>query len=519
MLTNTLIYMLPTELIGRFHPLIVHLPIGILLFAFALMVFQRIRKMDIEVVIGFALFSGALCSVAACVAGWILAQSGEYDAALVAKHQWTGIATTVLAALAFALKRFRWVFMISTVILLTLAGHYGGNLTHGEDYLFPKKKSAQQVNIPNLDSLQTAELATTNAGNAPNSSNTGVPQTVERKTFIYRDYVVPILENKCYSCHSATKMKGGLRLDTEAFIKKGGKNGSILSPGNPNASNIFTCLLLPPDDDQHMPPKGKPQLSEQEIAALHFWIKKGASFQEQIEIITIGAGNNPTALAIPSLKLPELPKAPGADSLAAKVSPNAPVTSSSMEAAILNSPVDAAPPTALAQLQQNNIIVSDFGQGSNYLMANFVNVKKYRAALLDDLKSIQDQLLRIRLSNQPIQDDDLKKLAGFKNLTWLNLEKTSISDAGLLHLQNLPKLEQLNLYGTNITDRGLLALTKCVHLKTLYLWQTKVSTAGVEQLKKAMPQLQIVMGGFQFVKPDSMGAGKKELPSGNKQAL
>lgn len=508
--------MLPTELIGRFHPLIVHLPIGILLFAFALMVFQRIRKIDIDVVIGFALFSGALCSVAACVAGWILAQSGEYDAALVAKHQWTGIATTVLATLAFALKRFRWVFMISTIILLTLAGHYGGNLTHGEDYLFPKKKTAQQVNIPNLDSLQTLELASATAGQTASTENGSVPQTVERKTFIYRDYVVPILENKCYSCHSATKMKGGLRLDTEAFIQKGGKNGSILSPGNPNASSIFTCLLLPADDDNHMPPKGKPQLSEQEIAALHFWIKKGASFQEQIETITIGAGSNPTALAIPSLKLAELPRAPSADSLAAKASPNVPITSSSTEAAILNTPVEAATPSALTQLQQNNIIISDFGQGSNYLMANFVNVKKYSSALLDDLNGINKQLLRIRLSNQLVQDDDLKKLAGFNNLTWLNLEKTSISDAGLSHLQNLPNLEQLNLYGTNITDRGLMALKKCVRLKTLYLWQTKVSPQGVEQLKKAMPQLQIVMGGFQFAKPDSMGAGK---PSSNKQAL
>ena len=510
--------MLTSELIGRFHPLIVHMPIGILFFAFALMVFQRIRKIDIDVVIGFALFSGALCSVAACVVGWILAQSGEYDAALVSVHQWTGIATTVLAALAFALKRFRWIFMISTVILLTLAGHYGGNLTHGEDYLFPKKKTAQPVTIPNLDSLQTAELAGTTASTATNSGNEGVPQTVERKTFIYRDYVVPILENKCYSCHSATKMKGGLRLDTEAFIKKGGKNGSILSPGNPNASSIFSCLLLPPDDDNHMPPKGKPQLSEQEIAALHFWIKKGASFQEQIETITIGAGSAPTALTIPSLKLSEFPKAPNVDSVT-KGSINVPGSSSSQEAGILSTPVDAATPAALAQLQQNNIIISDFGQGSNYLMANFVNVKKYRAALLDDLKSINNQVLRIRLSNQPVQDEDLKKLASFKNLTWLNLEKTSISDAGLPHLQNLPNLEQLNLYGTNITDRGLLALPKCVHLKTLYLWQTKVSPTGVEQLKKAMPHLQIVMGGFQFVKPDSMGAGKKELPSGNKQAL
>ena len=79
--------MFSTEFIGRLHPLIVHLPIGILIFAFALVLFQRLRRVDIEAVISFALLLGSISAVGACVAGWILAQSGEYDADLVFKHQ------------------------------------------------------------------------------------------------------------------------------------------------------------------------------------------------------------------------------------------------------------------------------------------------------------------------------------------------------------------------------------------------------------------------------------------------
>ena len=44
-----------TEFFGRLHPLLVHLPIGILLFAFALILFQRFQKVEVEVAISFAL--------------------------------------------------------------------------------------------------------------------------------------------------------------------------------------------------------------------------------------------------------------------------------------------------------------------------------------------------------------------------------------------------------------------------------------------------------------------------------
>lgn len=64
--------MFSTEFIGRLHPLIVHLPIGILLFAFGLILFQRFRKVEIEPIIGMALLWGSLTAAAACVAGWLL---------------------------------------------------------------------------------------------------------------------------------------------------------------------------------------------------------------------------------------------------------------------------------------------------------------------------------------------------------------------------------------------------------------------------------------------------------------
>ena len=144
-----------------------------------------------------------------------------------------------------------------------------------------------------------------------------------------------------------------------------------------------------------------------------------------------------------------------------------------VEGNILKNKMEAVPPSLLNQLKQQNIIVSNFGTNSNYLMVNFVNVRDYRSTLIDDVLKLGDKVVRLRLSQQPVSDSDIKKLSGLKNITRLNLEKTPITDLALNHIKNLPNLEQINLYGTNITDNGLLELANCAQLKVVFLWHTK----------------------------------------------
>lgn len=469
-----------TEFIGHLHPLIVHLPIGILFFAYAMMLFQQFGKVEMNIAINLALLLGAISATIACIAGWLLAQSGDYEADLIFKHQWTGIGTAILGFLAYFLKNYRWILATSTILLLTVAGHFGGNLTHGEDYLFPSKSNAaskiESTKATTFDVVDTTKIAS---------------QSLVRKSFVYRDKIVPILKTKCYNCHSATKKKSGLRLDAEDFIKKGGKNGHILTIGNPNKSTLFTHLILSEDDDKHMPPKGKPQLTNNEISLIHFWIKKGASFVEEIETVAPNP-HNQTAITNTQIPLEAtnilLPK-------------NEAIQNAETKLLVKN--IEAASPSVLEKLQRQHIGISYLGNGSNYISANFVNVRNYQSSLLNDLENIGNQLVRLRLSNQPINDDDVKKLVTFKNLTRLNLENTAITDAALGYLKTLQNLEQLNLYGTNITDKGLEALTKYPNLKVVYLWQTKASPSGITQLKKALPNVQIEMGDFQFAKPDT----------------
>jgi len=88
--------------------------------------------------------------------------------------------------------------------------------------------------------------------------------------------VRPVLVDRCYSCHSdrATKVKGGLRLDTRAGVLKGGDTGPALVPGAPQTSLLIRAVNGA-DKGLQMPPEGG-KLTAAQIEALVAWVKMGA---------------------------------------------------------------------------------------------------------------------------------------------------------------------------------------------------------------------------------------------------
>ena len=88
--------------------------------------------------------------------------------------------------------------------------------------------------------------------------------------------VRPILAENCYKCHSIeqSKAKGDLTLDTREGWQKGGKNGAVIKPGDPDNSPLVVAIGYQ-DDDLQMPPKGE-KLSAAQIATLTEWVKMGA---------------------------------------------------------------------------------------------------------------------------------------------------------------------------------------------------------------------------------------------------
>ncbi|MDB5262889.1 MAG: ribonuclease inhibitor [Adhaeribacter sp.] len=458
----------PPEIIlflGRFHPLLVHLPIGFLLIAFLLELFSRLPRFEgYRHAVAFVLFLGALSSVLAAGLGYFLSLGGGYDEDLLARHQWMGIGMAGAAIVALFLKtrlsrptsrlheRVYGLMLTLSVVLMMGTGHYGGSLTHGSDYL-------------------TAYLPTSiesfTSGSASKKKQlkviTNLPEAV-----VYTDIIQPIFDSRCISCHNPAKKKGDLRLNDFAGLMAGGKEGSVVAAGQIAQSELYKRLLLPPENKHAMPPKGKDPLTESELQLIAWWINQGGATADK--------------------KVKELPQTPTIKTALATRTEE-----SKWVNPVFAKKINPASPEALHEAERAGFLVLPVAKGQPFLRAQ----KKIGAPEPNDLSALiplAEQLVALDLNGTPISDSLLADIGRFKNLTRLRLENTQITDAGIGRLLNLPYLEYLNIYGNPVTDKGILLLVKVPHLRKLYLWQTQVTPAGVAALQQKQQKLQIITG-------------------------
>ncbi|WP_263408095.1 c-type cytochrome domain-containing protein [Terriglobus tenax] len=109
------------------------------------------------------------------------------------------------------------------------------------------------------------------------------PMTPEDVTYrstgnLYVDRVQPILQARCYRCHAGLNRESGLRVDSRAYMLKGGKHGTALVPGDPEKSLLIQLVRHEGPKDDPMPmPNRRGKLPEQEIRDLERWVKEGAN--------------------------------------------------------------------------------------------------------------------------------------------------------------------------------------------------------------------------------------------------
>src|SRR3954451_10397285 len=99
---------------------------------------------------------------------------------------------------------------------------------------------------------------------AAQTVNAGTPEFFENR-------IRPILANNCFGCHTNSQL-GNLRLDTLEAMKKGGKRGPAVVPGDLEKSLLIKAVRQT-DPDLKMPYGGK--LKTSEIAELEAWVKAG----------------------------------------------------------------------------------------------------------------------------------------------------------------------------------------------------------------------------------------------------
>lgn len=468
--------------LGRLHVVVLHLPIGLIIGAFAIELFGMFRRSrGYDTAAAWLFVLGAASAIVAVFTGLLLGtevastktttpsigellfSNGGFEVSeTLGWHMWGGIILMLAAIAAAALKvaavRKQWkedeelsgpggwplavsrVLLIGAMVLLPLTGHLGGNMTKSPDYLFaraPFEVSDSIVYFPMGEDETASGIVEGEDGGEISIVSAGWSENIQ-----------PALDQHCVSCHGPAKQRGGLRLDSLEWAIE----GMVIEPGDAEASELYRRVTLPPMHDDFMPPGADHEddmLTLAQIHALGDWITEfdgdltaqsastdedtepqGPLFDPQVLDAIQGAGGN-----VQSLSLEENP-----DLLTIRFSYKGEL-----------SPSEVATITGVA-----GAIAELTFEGS---------------AGFDDAAAGQ--------------------LPAMPELAELNLRSTGITDAGLAALPDMPKLTWLNLFGTGITDEGLAALERYTTLEKLYITGTGVTAEAVASLQEKLPNTEV----------------------------
>jgi uncharacterized membrane protein len=442
---------------GRFHPLVVHLPIGFLLMAVLVQFSTKWPKFSpLQTYVSYLWGLGALSALLAVVFGYILSLSGDYDEDTLFWHKWSGVFVFLTSlSLYYLSKKFENInnTLLSGLVLLVFGsliytGHLGGNLTHGPTYL-----------------LEYAPNPIRGLAGLPPKAIPRKKVTTLDSADVFLDIVHPMMINKCTGCHNDRKMKGDLLLTSYQAIMKGGENGEIIIPGDAEASELFRRITLPEEHDDFMPSEGKRPLSETEVELLEWWIASGAPSSG---FVTTSEASNEVISKISSFL--------GLD-----------------KNRLLAQTVDPADESIIDSLQNSGFVITRLMKDNYFLDANFaLSERALNDADINLLLQLKEQLIWLDLRGSNVNDSHLEKIGTLENLIKLNLSGNDISDTGMQHLIQLPNLESLNIYDSNVSEGLLTVVPKLTRLKTVYLWQTKVNDSIIVLLQKRNKNLKIV---------------------------
>ncbi|MFC4874564.1 c-type cytochrome domain-containing protein [Negadavirga shengliensis] len=472
---------------GRFHPLILHLPIGFLVLAFLMAFLSRKERFAyLRPAVGFVLLLGAISALVTATLGLMLARSGDYSEDLLFIHQWAGLILVILAFSSWFLYRQKekkstdkiqkayWASLFVMMVFLAGAGHYGGSLTHGSTYLTQYMPNGLRA----LAGLPAQEKG---------------PKLIKdlNEADVFADIVHPILEMRCNSCHNASKKKGDLQMHTRTALMKGGENGPVFVAGNVQESELIRRIHLPDIDDDHMPPKGKTQLSPDQITLLEWWIDKGAPFDKKVAEVQVNDEVNAIlrTLADPDANKTEVEK-------------------------LLASGTALADPEKIKAYKSRGISIKPLSNKENWLQVTLYKNDPVNEVLGELAEDFPEQITWLDLKDTPLSDAGMEHIAKFKNLTRLRAEKTGITDKGMSYLKELPYLEFLNIYGTSVGDEGIQYLQNSPNLRRLYVWESRVSKNGAARLQESSSQLEVNLG-FEVTVVDSLTVEVLPVAVGN----
>lgn len=432
------------EYLGRFHPLVIHLPIGVLVLSYLLEAYSSYKKVPEKQVQSFVLLIAAFSATLSVITGLLLVRGGYYSGDLVLNHKYLAIGLGAICWALYFLSRSNarkayLITLLSSAVMLGITGHLGGSLTHGEDFLF--KSNTPSVR-PNLE-----------------------------EALLYNDVIQPIFEDKCVSCHNPRKLKGSLNMESHAELLKGGEHGKIVIPTDPVNSEIGKRMNLPLQDKEHMPPSGKKQLSKDEVTMINWWIESGAEKDKKVKDLEAYAKYKDIVakfLAPPSVNIFDKVEKP--DSI------------------------------VLRRLKNKGFKLYPLSAGSSAVYVSFLNKKDLSRRDFSSLRKIKNNVAKINLGGSGSTDKMMSELNRFKHLEKLELQNTMISAKGINQMVDFDFLHTLNIYNTKVDSQAISTILSFPQLRKLYCWKSEITPAQIQSMRLARPRLDIVyeVGGNLF---------------------
>lgn len=433
------------QVAGRMHPLLLHFPVVLLVLYCIWTLFipkKAIEPTYRQLVGDWLLLLSAVTAVATALMGLFLSKEEGYDAEALQWHKWSGVAVALIASLWYM---FRNTLVKSKAIAVSLAtislagiiftGHQGAGITHGQNFLM----------APLLPEKHEESVAIEDA-------------------IVFTHLVKPILDAKCMSCHNSSKAKGELVMESQDLLIKGGKSGSLWDSTQADGGLLLRRLHLPIEQKKHMPPQGKPQLNDEELNILNYWIKNGANFN--VKVVDLPTTDTLRLLAEQSLTKKE----------------------------VATYEFDAADEKTIQQLNNSNRVVFQLAIESPALGVNFYNKEFFNSEQLKELLKVKEQIVSLDCSHMPFKDQDLSTVAQFSNLHTLLLNFTEITGKTLGELKTLKNLKTLSLAGTSITKDKLAVLKQFPRLQKVSVWNTGLSIAEIEAIKTSKGKIKYETG-------------------------
>jgi uncharacterized membrane protein len=431
--------------VGRMHPLIIHFPIVVLIMAMVLEFFRFKERFQTEKLYHefttYLWLTGALFAAITVIMGLFLSKEPGYDGDTLQWHKWFGVIVAFGSTAIYRCRDAKWYSpkiarsgAAATILCLIIAGHFGADITHGDNFLLAPVWHPEKALVP-ID-----------------------------KALVFKDVVEPVFESKCISCHNPGKTKGGLMLDNEKSILKGGKDGKIFIPGQPQLSLLLQRIHLPEGEKKHMPPSGKPQLTEDEMNVLFQWIKENADFNKKVIDLP------------PTLRL-----------VAATFLKPAEETEEQFDFA-------AADDKLVKKLNNNYRVIYPIAQGSPALGVNIYNKSSYQPKVLEELSGIKKQVIWLDLNKMPVKDAELKTIAQFENLHTLNLNFSEVTGSTLKQLSGLKYLTSLSLAGDKLNPDAIKQIGSLKNLTKIALWDSGLSDDEIAQLQKSNKHIDFIKG-------------------------